>query len=59
MNAATIACPAVDATCEVLGGDTECPLQVCQLRRSSKSTHVRFLRRDVDLFVSTRAPDSF
>ena len=35
--------------------DTECPLQVCQLSRSSESTHFRFLRRDVVLFVSTRA----
>ena len=40
-------------------GDTECPLQVCQLSRSSESTHFRFLRRDVALFVSTRARDSF
>ena len=23
----------------VLGGDTECPLQICQLSRSSESTH--------------------
>ena len=34
------------------------PLQVCQLSRFSESTHFRFLRRDVALFVSTRAPDS-
>ena len=41
----------------VLGGDTDCPLQVCQLSRSSESTHFRSLRRDVALFDSTRAPD--
>ena len=40
-------------------GDTECPLQVCQLIRSSESTRFRFLRIDVDFVVSTRAPDSF
>ena len=45
--------------CEVSGGDTECPLQVCQLSRSSESTHFLLLRRDVDLFDCTRAPDSF
>ena len=39
--------------------DTECPLQVCQLSRSSESTHFLSLRRDVALFVSTRARDSF
>ena len=41
----------------VLGGDIECPLQVCQLGRSSERTHFLSLRRDVALFVSTRAPD--
>ena len=51
--------PAVDATCKVIGGDTECPLQVYQLGRSSESTHFLCLRRDVALFDSTRAPDSF
>ena len=47
--------------CKVIGGDTECPLQVCQLSRSSESTcsHFIFLGRDVALFDSTRAPDSF
>ena len=45
--------------CKVIGGDTECPLQVCQLSRSSESTHFFFLRRDVALFDSTRCPDSF
>ena len=45
--------------CKVIGGDTECPLQVCQLSRSSDSTHFLCLRRDVALFDSTRAPDSF
>ena len=40
-------------------GDTECPLQVCHLSRSSESIHFRFLRRDVALFVSTRVRDSF
>ena len=44
---------------KVIGGDTEGPLQVCQLSRSSESTHFLFLRRDVALFDSTRAPDSF
>ena len=41
------------------GGGTGCPLQVCQLSRSSESTHFHFLRRDVALFDSTRAPDGF
>ena len=45
--------------CKVIGGDTECPLQVCQLSRSSESTPFIFLRRDVAFFDSTRAPDSF
>ena len=35
------------------------PLQVCQLSRSSESTHSLRLRRDVALFDSTRPPDSF
>ena len=43
----------------VLGGDTECPLQVCQLSRSSESTHFLSLRRDVAVFDSTMAPDGF
>ena len=47
------------AVVRLLGGDTECPLQVCQLSRSSKSTHFFCLRRDVALFDSTRAPDGF
>ena len=34
----------------VLGGDTECPLQVCQLSRSSESTHLLSLSRDVDFY---------
>ena len=51
--------PAVDATRKVIVGHTECPLQVCQLSRSSESTHFLCLRRDVALFDSTRAPDSF
>ena len=38
---------------------TECPLQVCQLSRSSESTLFLFLRRDAAIFYSTRAPDSF
>ena len=33
--------------CKVIGGDTECPLQVCQLSRSSESTHFLSLRRDI------------
>ena len=45
--------------CKVIGGDTEYPLQVCELRRSSESTHFRSLRRDVALLDSTRAPDGF
>ena len=48
-----------DAICKVIGGDTECPLQVCQLSRSSESTHFLCLRRDVALFDFTRARDSF
>ena len=48
-----------DAICKVIVGDTECPLQVCQLSGSSESTHFLFLRRDVALFDSTRAPDGF
>ena len=51
--------PSTPHTCKVIGGDTECPLQVCQLSRSSESTHFHFLPRDVALFGSTRAPDSF
>ena len=51
--------PAVDAICKVIDGGTECPLQVCQLSRSTENTHFLSLRRDVDLFDSTRAPDSF
>ena len=51
--------PAVDAICKVIGGYTECPLQVCQLSRSSESTHFLCLRRYVALFDSTRAPDGF
>ena len=44
----------------LLGGDTECPLQVCQLSRSSESTrNFLYLRRDVTFFNSTRAPDGF
>ena len=43
----------------VLCVDTECPLQICQLSRSSESTHFLSLRRDVALFDSTRAPDGF
>ena len=43
----------------LLGGDTECAVQVCQLSRSSESTHFLCLRRDVTLFDSTRAPDDF
>ena len=42
---------------KVLSGDTECPLQVCQLSRSSENTHFLSHRRDVALFDSTRAPD--
>ena len=41
----------------VLGGGTECPLQVCQLSRHSLSTH--FLRRDLGLLYCTRALDDF
>ena len=26
---------------KLIGGDTECPLQVCQLSRSSESAHFR------------------
>ena len=52
-------CPADDAICKITDGDTECPLRVCQLSRSSESTHFLCLRRDVVLFDSTRAPDSF
>ena len=45
----------------ILGGDTECPLQVCQLSRSSESIHFRSLRGGVAIFNSTRlrAPDGF
>ena len=35
----------------VSGGDTECPLQICQLSRSSESTHFLCLRSDVALFT--------
>ena len=43
----------------LLDGDTECPLQVCQLSRSTESTHFLSLRREVAYFDSTRAPDGF
>ena len=46
-------------SCKVIGGDTECPLQVCLLSRSSESTHFLCLRRYVALFASTSAPDGF
>ena len=60
MNAATIASQALDdAICKAINGDTECPLQVCQLSWSSESTHFLCLRRDVALFDSTKAPDRF
>ena len=38
--------------------DTECPLQVCLLSRSSVGTHSLSLSRDAAIFVSTRALDS-
>ena len=40
-------------TCNVISGDTECPLHVCQLSRSSESTRHFFRRRYVALFDST------
>ena len=40
----------------VLDGETECPLLVCQLSRSSESTHFLNLRRHVALFNSTQSP---
>ena len=43
-----------DAICKVIGGDTEYPLQVCQLSRSSESTHFACLRRDVASFLPCR-----
>ena len=43
----------------VVSSDAECPLQVCQLSRSSESTHFLRLSRDAALFGSTRAPDGF
>ena len=46
-------------SCKGIGGDTECPLQVCRMSRSSESTHFLCLRTDVALFDSTRAPDGF
>ena len=59
-NAASIASQAFDdALCKVIGGDTECPLQACQLSKSSESNQFICLRRDVALFDSTRAPHSF
>ena len=48
--------PGAHGIYKVIGGDTECPLQVCQLSRSSESTHFLLLRGDVALFDSTRAP---
>ena len=41
---------------EIMVEDTECPLQVCQLSRSSESNHFRFLRKDVALFVPPESP---
>ena len=43
----------------LLGGNTECPPQVCHLSRSSESTHFLCLRRDVALFDSIKALDGF
>ena len=40
--------------CKVMGGDTECSLQVCQLSRSSESTRFLFLRRDVAILPQSR-----
>ena len=42
---------------EVLVGDTQCPLQVCLLSRSSVSTHCLSRRRDVAFSFPTRALD--
>ena len=36
--------PADDSMCKANGGDTKCPLQVCQLSRSSESIHFLTLR---------------
>ena len=47
------------SVCKGVGWDTECPLQVCQLSRSSESTHVFDLKRDVASLDSARAPDDF
>ena len=38
-NAATMVRQAFDDVSKVVGGDTECPLQVCQLSRFSESAH--------------------
>ena len=38
------------AIVRVLGGDTECPLQVCRLSRSSEGTHFLSVGRDVAFY---------
>ena len=40
----------------VLDGDTECPLQVCQMSRSSESTRFLSLRRDVAFYYIPPEP---
>ena len=42
------------AVVRLLGGDTECPLQVCQLSRSSESTHFRSF---VEMYLYSFPPE--
>ena len=51
--------PAVDATCEIKGGGHRVPPAGLPIEQVPGEYSLLFLRRDVALFVSTRARDSF
>ena len=52
-------CPADDATCEVKGGGHSVPPAGLPIEQVFGEYSLSFLRRDVALFVSTGARDSF
>ena len=52
-------CPAVDATCEIKGGGHRVPPAGLPIEQVVGEYSLSFLRRDVALFVSTKARDSF
>ena len=52
-------CPAVDVTCEIKGGGHRVPPAGLPIEQVFGEYSLSFLRRDVALFVSTRARDSF